>query len=88
MRHSPYLFKCFFNKNIKCGQFNPKIWRKKKTLPEPCKRCKYYINSSQRKLESFLPNNSNTGGDKITGYAFDSPRKIEETKKERQNRAD
>jgi hypothetical protein len=38
----PYLFECFFDKRVKCAEFNPKIWKKKKQLPEPCKRCDKY----------------------------------------------
>ena len=52
-RKSPYNFKCFFNKDVRCGQFAPKIWKKKRILPKPCERCKYYLKRPQKLLREF-----------------------------------
>lgn len=36
------MFKCFFDKTVMCAEFKPTIFKKKKQLPEPCKRCNKY----------------------------------------------
>jgi hypothetical protein len=50
-KKSPYMFRCFFTKDIKCGKFNPRIYKRKHVLPEPCKRCKYYTDRKQKTIE-------------------------------------
>ena len=68
-RKSPYRFKCFFNKRVWCGEFNPRIWKKRHRLPEPCKRCRFYLNRVQKTLYSVM-------GAKLTNL-YVSPLKTE-----------
>lgn len=50
---SPYYFTCRFTKSVKCSQFNPKIF-KKGLMPEPCRRCRFYLKRPQKNLDSFI----------------------------------
>lgn len=72
---SLYRFKCFFNKRVWCGEFNPRIWKKRHRLPEPCKRCKFYLNRVQKTLYPF------SGAHPLDIYVGSS--KIEENKAEK-----
>lgn len=53
-KKSPYHFRCFFNRVIWCGEFAPKIWKKRHRLPEPCKRCRFYLNRAQQNLNTLM----------------------------------
>lgn len=77
MKYSPYRFRCFFNKMIWCGQFNPKIYRKRGILPNPCRRCRYYIKSPQYNLDSFTAQNLNTLEDGLKTAHIGNPKNTE-----------
>lgn len=53
MHKTKYLFTCFFNRKIKCGEFKPSIMKKRNRMPESCKRCRYYLEREQKNLDIF-----------------------------------